>query len=54
MEEKIKELINTYELIIHGNNNYSGMEDNLDPYYRGAYNEALDKISILKKEIFKS
>jgi hypothetical protein len=50
MNDKIKELIELYEAILHGDKNSYGLFDCYDAYYRGCWDEKLKKVENLKKE----
>ena len=52
MEDKeIEKLIKLYEKVIHGSTQTYGMIENLDSYYKGSWDEQLDKIETLKQEL---
>ena len=51
MEKKIAELIKLYESVIHGSDNKYGLFDCYDVYYKGCWDDDLEKIEKLKKEL---
>jgi hypothetical protein len=51
MNDKVKELIELYEAILHGSNDESGLFDCYDTYYVGCWDEKLKKVENLKKEL---
>jgi|TARA_R110000744_G_scaffold26640_2_gene65376 hypothetical protein len=54
MNDKVKELIELYEAILHGTNDESGLFDCYDTYYAGCWDEQLKKVENLKKELVKN
>ena len=53
-EQKVKELIELYEAILHGANDNMGLFDCYDTYYKGCWDEELKKVENLKKELVKN
>ena len=54
MNDKVKELIELYEVILHGNKDKMGLFDCYDSYYAGCWDEQLKKVENLKKELVKN
>ena len=52
--DKVKELIELYEAILHGDKDKMGLFDCYDSYYAGCWDEKLNKVKNLKKELFKN
>lgn len=51
MNKKVKELIDLYEAILHGTNDTLGLFNCYDPYYKGCWDEELEKVEKLKQEL---
>ena len=51
MAERIEKLIELYEEILYGNDDSYGLFDCYDTYYKGCWDEKLDKVKELIKEI---
>ena len=51
MNEKVKELIETYEAIINGDDEYIGLFDCYDNYYKGVWDEKIEKVKRFRKEL---
>lgn len=55
MDDKVKELIELYEAILHGDKEGRiGLFDCYDSYYAGCWDEKLKKVENLKKELVKN
>ena len=54
MNDKVKELIELYEAILHGDKDEMGLFDCYDTYYVGCWDEKLNKVENLKKELVKN
>ena len=53
MEDKVKELIALYESIIHGTDDDMGLFNCYDTYYKGCWDEKLEKVEDLKNDLNK-
>jgi hypothetical protein len=53
MIDKVKELIELYEAILHGANDSMGLFECYDTYYKGCWDEDLKKVENLKQELEK-
>ena len=53
-KEKVLELIDVYEKIIHGDESKQGLFDCYDTYYSGCWVKDLEKVEELKKEMVKN
>ena len=51
MNDKVKELIELYEEILHGTNNEMGLLDCYDTYYKGCWDEKLKWVEYLKENL---
>ena len=51
MEGKVKELIELYEVILHGANDKIGLFDCYDTYYKGCWDEEINKAENLKEQL---
>ena len=50
-EDKVKELINLYDQVLHGEGKLLGLLDCIDNYYNGCWDEESEKIEKLKQEL---
>ena len=51
MNDKVKELIELYETILHGDKDKIGLFHCYDTYYSGCWDEQLNKVENLKNEL---
>jgi len=54
MNDKVKELIELYEAILHGKKEKMGLFDCSDSYYAGCWDEQLKEVENLKQELVKN
>ena len=54
MNDKVKELIELYEAILHGDKHKLGLFDCYDSYYADCWDKQLKKVENLKKELVKN
>ena len=52
-KEKLIELIELYEGVLHGRNSKMGLFDCYDTYYSGCWDEDIKEIAKITEEVFK-